>query len=136
MDTALWPVMDCDPRPRQDTQPGSCRRANRRRPEPQALKAARSCGLAMRYQAWTGASGRRYVVSVHARHGLPDFSDAVLLAVAVDEAGGLTLLDTRVSEDGLDDWPALATADEVHVHLLARRPEDRARVAADLHDGG
>jgi hypothetical protein len=132
MDTALWPAMDFDPRSRQHP----ARRVSGRRPEPYALKAARTCGLAMRYQAWTGSSGRRYVVSVHARRGLPDFSDAVLLAVAVDEAGGLTLLGARASDDGVEGWPALAAADEVHVHLLARRPEDRARVVADLRGGG
>lgn len=96
------------------------------------LRSARSCGLAMRFQAWRGSSGRRYVVSVHGRRSLPDFADAVLLAVAVDDAGGLRLVGVRTSEEGLQDWPALGDADEVHVHLLARSAEARAAVAADL----
>lgn len=96
------------------------------------LRSARSCGLAMRFQAWRGRSGRRYVVSVHGRRSLPDFGEAVLLAVAVDEAGGLRLLGVRTSEEGLQDWPALAQADEVHVHLLARCAAARQHVAEDL----
>lgn len=96
------------------------------------LRSARSCGLAMRFHAWRGRSGRRYVVSVHGRRSLPDFAEAVFLAVAVDESGGVHVLGVRTSEEGLLDWPLLAAADEVHVHLLARTAEARGLVAADL----
>jgi hypothetical protein len=129
MHTILGLRMDSDPR---DTPPSPRRPAGGPSPTSQPLRAARSCGLAMRFHAWTGRSGRRYVVSVHGRRSLPDFSEAVLLAVAIDASGGLTLLDVRASEDGVENWPALARADEVHVHLLARRPQDRARAVADL----
>ncbi|MFO1150278.1 MAG: hypothetical protein U1E62_18020 [Alsobacter sp.] len=121
--------MDTDPR---DKPLPRRRPAEWPSPASQPLRAARSCGLATRFHAWTGRSGRRYVVSVHGRRSLPEFSDAVLLAVSVDEAGGLTLIGVRASDDGLEDWPDLARADEVHVHLLARRPEERARVVTDL----
>jgi hypothetical protein len=102
------------------------------RPASLPLKVARHCGLATRFQAWSGRSGRRYVVSIHAPQAVPDFSEAVLLAVAVDETGGPRLLGVRTSEQGLSDWPALARADEVHVHLLARSAAERDAAAADL----
>lgn len=101
-------------------------------PTPLPLMVARHCGLATRFQAWRGRSGRRYVVSVHALPGLPEFSEAVLLAVALDGNGGLSLLGVRTSEQGLSEWPALAEADEVHVHLLARSAAERDEAAADL----
>jgi hypothetical protein len=99
---------------------------------PLSLRSARSCGLATRFLAWRGRSGRRYVVSAHGRRALPDFAEAVLLAVAVDPTGGLRLLGVRTSEEGLEGWAALADADEIHVHLLARSAETRAGVAEDL----
>ncbi len=134
MHMILGPGMDTDHR---DKPPFPRRRPPSRTsaapfPISHPLRAARSCGLAARFHAWTGRSGRRYVVSVHGRRSLPDFSDAVLLAVAVDETGGLMLIGVRSSDEGLENWPALARADEVHVHLLARRADERERVVADL----
>ncbi len=123
--------MELDPRDSQDfgrpAQP-------RRMASPQPLRSADACGLATRFQAWRGRSGRRYVVSVHRRGRLPDFADAVLLAVRCDPLGAMTLLGVRTTDDGLAGWDALAQADEIHVHLLALRPAERRKVVEDLGD--
>lgn len=123
--------MELDPRNCQDfgrpTQP-------RRKAAPQPLRSADACGLATRFHAWRGRSGRRYVVSVHRRGRLPDFADAVLLAVRCDPLGAMTLLGVRSTDDGLGGWEALTLADEIHVHLLALRPAERRRVVEDLRD--
>ena len=96
------------------------------------LRSADACGLATRFHAWVGCSGRRYVVSVHARGMLPDVAEAVLLAVRRKPDGGMALLGARATDDGLAGWEALAEADEIHVHLLALRPAERRKVVADL----
>ena len=100
--------------------------------------------LASRFVSWEGLSGRTYVFSVYGPSDCPAFCDAVLLAVAPNEAG------TREILGGLDTGafpePALARAQrdfhspakrlEFHVHLLARSSGERRAVLKDLAAAG
>ena len=80
--------------------------------------------------SWLGLSGRRYVVSVYAPASVPDYSDAVLIAVSRDRQGGRRIL--AIGTGAPEPLAAMAGCDEIHVHLLARDAGDKARLLADL----
>lgn len=99
-------------------------------------------GLAEHFRAWSGRSGRRYIVSVHVMDGTDpacDYDGALLLAVRRNGTGEPTLLDGRDSghagADGNNErWINAMQrhgATELHVHLLAR---DHAARQQTLHD--
>jgi hypothetical protein len=91
------------------------------------LAAATEVGLAERFHAWRGRSGRRYVVSVYPAESAPDYRDAVVLHVV--RCGSLR----RLASLGIAPRGAVPSEiDEIHVHLLARDDGERAAVIADL----
>lgn len=104
--------------------------------------------LLRRFHSWSGRSGRRYVCSVFPAEfeqpgaGLPDFSGALVLAVAVAADGlrsPLALHDSGEGDAASHDRRRmfLATAQalgacEWHVYLLATEAGHRRLVMADL----
>ena len=99
---------------------------------PAALAAA---GLASRFHAWRGASGRRYLVTVHDVTAAPAYPGAVVV-LARREADGtrVALWAGRSPASGaaLARLAQIKRAEEVHVHLIAESAEARAAVEADL----
>lgn len=103
--------------------------------------------LAARFHSWRGASGRRYVCSIFPVRadaelgGLPDFDDAIALAVSSDGRGRrrrLAVIDLVRSEgrfagDRRAAREALgAGASEWHVHLLAGDGDARRMAIKDI----
>jgi hypothetical protein len=102
--------------------------------------------LASRFHAWWGASGRRYVCSVfhvessEVDFGLPDFAEAIVLAVASDADGHRRLLSLGHFEAATEaaarqQFVAAAIAagaTEWHIHLMTVDDEERRAVARDL----
>ncbi len=102
--------------------------------------------LASRFHAWFGASGQRYICSIFAADatkpdcGLPDFAEAIVLAVAREPEGERRLLALFCLESMSDDaarrqfvedaWAAGAT--EWHIHLLSVDDDERHAVAEDI----
>ena len=102
--------------------------------------------LAAHFHAWRGASGRRYICSVFPADvdasdaGLPDFVDAIAMAVAREPGGGRRCL-SLLHNDATSD-PAIRRAFvteglakgaiEWHIHLLATEPWQRHAVATDI----
>jgi hypothetical protein len=105
-----------------------------------ALAALAGTPLAKRFCSWTGLSGRRYVFSVYPASDCPAFCDAVMLAAVRDDAGRLRVVSVR--ETGAFPEPVVARAErelrafgaslELHLHLLASSPAERAAAVADL----
>jgi hypothetical protein len=95
------------------------------------LSAATGTSLAGRFHVWRGRSGRRYVVSAYAPDAVPDYVEAVLLAV-VRTGEGPRLLACQAREAGGFAGYDFAGADEVHLHLLAPDAAARAAMVADL----
>ncbi|MGA2636221.1 hypothetical protein [Methylocella sp.] len=103
--------------------------------------------LAPRFHSWRGASGRRYICSVFPVRedaelgGLPEFDDAIALAVSRDGRGrrrrvavlDLSWRDGRFAGDIQAAGEALgAGACEWHIHLLAEDGEARRAAIADI----
>lgn len=90
---------------------------------------------ASRFRRWIGASGKPYLVSVYPIAQCPDYVDAVL--IAIDSASGACVWIGEAGQGG-DDLAATlraaaqAGASEVHVHLLAGGPTERAFAIRDL----
>ncbi|MBU3730056.1 MAG: hypothetical protein FGM26_00750 [Beijerinckiaceae bacterium] len=82
------------------------------------------------FTSWRGLSGRRYIVSVYHPASVPDYGDAVLIAVGRNRHGGRRIL--AVGTGSPEPLAAIAGCDEIHVHLLARDVGDKARLLADL----
>ncbi len=105
-----------------------------------SLAALAGMPISSRFCSWKGQSGRRYVFSVYPASACPAFCDAILLAAVRDPKGRRRVLSVR--ETGAFPEPAIAGAQrelkafglagELHVHLLARSPEERAAALADL----
>jgi hypothetical protein len=105
--------------------------------------------LSARFHAWHGASGQRYICSVFPADcadpdaGLPDFADAITLAVACDNAGqrrcvSLTLSEAMTDIAARQHFIAAGLAAGVvewHVHLLAAEVQQRHAVAQDIESG-
>ena len=90
-----------------------------------SAKAAHFDGLT----SWRGRSGRRYIVSVYDNGDVPDYPDAVLIAVGRSRPEGRRILAVATDAQTLSDLPGCR---EIHVHLLARNADDRHRILADL----
>lgn len=93
------------------------------------LKAAPEADLAG-FTSWRGLSGRRYIVSVYHPASVPDYGDAVLIAVGRDRQGGRRIL--AVGTGSPEPLAAIAGCVEIHVHLLARDVGEKAQLLADL----
>lgn len=93
------------------------------------LEAATAAGFGG-LTSWRGLSGRRYIVSVYHPASVPDYGDAVLIAVGRDRHGGRRIL--AVGTGSPEPLAAIAGCTEIHVHLLARDAGEKARLLADL----
>src|SRR5579872_4891832 len=97
--------------------------------------------MASRFHAWHGASGRRYICSVFAvdgadpQSGLPDFAEAIALAIGEDEGHGrrclsIFLFDGSTNLAARDAFVASAVAAGAvawHIHL-ADDPHERLAI--------
>jgi hypothetical protein len=111
-----------------------------REAEGSALAALAGTPLAARFCSWAGLSGRKYVFSVYSPSDCPAFCDALLLAVVRDDAGRLRAV--SVWDTGAFPEPVVARSErelrvygasfELHIHLLASSPAERAAAIADL----
>lgn len=119
------------------TAPMSDRQDNRRGSSLAALDGLR---ISSRFCSWVGLSGQRYVFSVYPASGCPAFCDAILLAAVRDMAGQRRVV--LVRETGAFPEPVVAEIQrelralgpglELHLHLLAASPAERAATVADL----
>ena len=82
------------------------------------------------FTSWRGLSGRRYVVSVYHPASVPDYGDAVLIAVGRNRQGGRRIL--AVGTGSPEPLAALPGCVEIHAHLLARDAGEKAQLLADL----
>jgi hypothetical protein len=110
-----------------------------------ALESLAGDALAARFHAWRGNSGQRYICSVfpvtaEPDAGLPDFTEAVVIAAACEDDGTRRLVALRQCERGANPYAresfiieALAAgASEWHVHLLASEEMQRRAAIADI----
>lgn len=105
-----------------------------------ALAALAGTSIADRFCSWIGSSGRRYVFSVYSAAECPAFRDAVLLAAVRDMTGQRRAILAR--DTGAFPEPVVAKAQrelraygprvELHLHLMAASPAERAATVADL----
>lgn len=105
-----------------------------------SLAALAGLPISSRFCSWKGLSGRRYVFSVYPAPDCPAFRDAILLAAVRDTAGRRRVVSVR--DTGSFPEPAVAKARrelrafgptlELHLHLLATSPAERAATLADL----
>ena len=99
-------------------------------------------GLAAKFHAWFGGSGRRYLASVFTVErdaedlGLPDFGGFVLIAVGLRGAARRALAITAIETGQARHRSARAGlalgAEQWHVHLLGIDSVARAAIVADL----
>ena len=99
----------------------------------------RNAGLAGRFHSWRGLSGRRYVVTVYAPDAVPEYDEAVLLVVGIEQRGESGAAERvirhaiAVEPHGpIAGDPRLSGAVEVHVHLLGRDAAHRRSIVFDL----
>jgi hypothetical protein len=102
--------------------------------------------LSERFHAWRGRSGRRYICSVFpvdprdSTGGLPDFAEAIVIAVRLDAAGARRVVGFCQSEHGAGPVArhAFVTASVAggaqhwHVHLLTADPDKRRAAIEDI----
>lgn len=102
--------------------------------------------LSERFHAWRGRSGRRYICSVFpveaqdAAGGLPDFAEAIVIAVRTDAAGHRRVVGFCQSEHGAGPVArhafvmasVAAGAQHWHIHLLTADPEKRRAAIEDI----
>jgi hypothetical protein len=103
---------------------------------PIALTAPQDAEMKDRFWYWQGTSGHKYIHSVYDVDACPPLPGAVF--VAVKRAGHLRIAvavgrfapfwDRTMDERQLRNWGA----DEIHVHLLSRSPEQAEAVKSDL----
>ena len=119
------------------TAPMSDRQDNRRGSSLAALDGMR---ISSRFCSWVGLSGQRYVFSVYSPFECPAFCDAVLLAAVRDMTGQRRIVSVR--DTGAFPEPVVAKIQrelrafgpglELHLHLLATSPAERAAIVTDL----
>jgi hypothetical protein len=105
-----------------------------------SLAALAGMPISSRFCSWIGLSGRRYVFSIYPASACPAFCDAVLLAAVHDMTGRRRAI--LVRDTGAFPEPVVAEAQrelrafgpgvELHLHLLAASPAERAAAVADL----
>jgi len=110
------------------------------RDEPVSALSGLPAGSVFRY--WRGATGRRYLHTVHALDDWPGYGEANLIFVRCQAGGRRHVL--WVGQIDADNAPtaaqslfarmAEAGASEVHVHLLAGSGKARRAVERDLKD--
>jgi hypothetical protein len=105
------------------------------------LQALAEDGLSAKFRSWRGASGRRYVFSVYDRTSCPAYSDAVLVVASALADGDRKIVfatDTGCFPEMVLAKAAakFAGAFEFHVHLLARTPDERRALMADISHAG
>jgi hypothetical protein len=104
-----------------------------------ALVCAEAC-FDQAFHYWRGASGRRYLHSVYTLIGCPGLPRASYILVRRWDDGSRTPLAFGQTKDDaislnlahLRHQGAKLGANEVHIHLLAETPEERANVEGDL----
>ena len=107
-------------------------------PAPEPVQLGLHQELPARFHSWCGASGRRYPHTVYSLIECPPLPRAVyqlvrrshrceVLHIGSGESDGLTLNLAKVRQRG-----AALGANEVHVHFLARTPEERRLALFDL----
>ena len=107
---------------------------------PAVRPAAPALDNVARCQYWRGASGRRYLHSVYTLIGCPALPRANYILVRRHDDGSRTPLSFGQTKDDaislnlahLRHQGARLGANEVHIHLLAETPEERAHVEGDL----
>lgn len=104
---------------------------------------ARVCleeAISGKFHYWSGASGRAYLHTIFAPGACPAMPIACFIAVHRHVDGTRHVL--AIGETGPGQLPAAgfgeavvgraATANEIHVHMLAGTADEAARIAADL----
>jgi hypothetical protein len=105
-----------------------------------SLAALDGMPISSRFCSWVGLSGRRYVFSVYSLFECPAFRDAVLLAAVRDMTGQRRIVSVRetgafperVVAEIQRELRAFGPGLELHLHLLATSPAERAAIVADL----
>ena len=96
--------------------------------------------FAQAFHYWRGASGRRYLHSVYSLVGCPALPRAnYILVRRFDDGTRVALAFGQTKDDAISlnlahlrHQGAKLGANEVHIHLLAETPEERAHVEGDL----
>ena len=114
-----------------------------RQPENAPLAALAGESLRGRFRSWRGASGRRFMFSVSSSAACPAYDNAVLIGASVAADGERHVL--FIADTGAFPEPALARARavladasarvELHVHVLAQSPKERAALIKDISAG-
>jgi hypothetical protein len=97
--------------------------------------ALRVSGLAARFHAWRGISGRRYLATVHTAATAPAYQGAVIVLARAEADGTRVALwagRSPASPAALARLAQMKRAEEVHIHLIAESEADRAAAEADL----
>jgi hypothetical protein len=106
---------------------------------PLSLDLPQDLGLQERFWYWRGASGRKYIHSVYEPELCPPLPGAIFVAVrrtgslrtAISCGRFAPFWDGAMANQVLGQLSS-SGVNEIHVHLLAREPEDATRVLADL----
>ena len=111
-----------------------------RPPESAPLAALAGESLGGRFRCWRGASGRRFLFSVYSSAACPAYDHAVLIGAGVAADGTRQML--FVADTGAFPEPVLGRARailakagmrvELHVHVLAETPGERAALIEDI----
>ena len=105
-----------------------------------SLAALDGMPISSRFCSWVGLSGRRYVFSVYPASECPAFRDAILLTAVRDMTGQRRVVSVRetgafpepVVEKAQHELRAFGPGLELHLHLLATSPLERAATVGDL----
>lgn len=118
-------------------------RSLRRRQRPVARAPEETNAAGDRFLFWSGASGKRYVHTIHTLVDCPEVPAANIVLARREVDGGRTILAIgRV----MSTCPSLNLAEirqrgaqlganEVHIHLLAHDAQDAKRIEFDLRTG-
>ena len=106
----------------------------------QAYEAPRAANeTTSRFEFWRGASGRRYIHTIHPLRFCPPVADATYMLVSREGDRRRVLAVGRTHSDAaslnlaeIRQAAARLGANEVHVHLIAASERDRAVVEFDL----
>ncbi len=110
------------------------------RPAHEPAAVCREGAIEQSFHYWRGQSGARYLHTVFSLIECPELPKANYILVRRDADDARTVLGigqttadaSSLNLAGLRLRGAQAGANEIHVHLLAETPDERARVEADL----